>query len=333
VSPEAVRPTPEQSTDRDALRRAKGGEKGRRRGVRGVIDLAMATYEGYKKDQGLVLSAAISYYALFAMGPLVLLTITIAGLVIGTQAASGSLSETLERYLGPELAGMVLSAITGGLGAQYATTFTAVGAGFLLYGSARLFLRLQQGANLMWGVRASGRSEPRKLIVSRLFLLVATIVPALLMVASFLFSSVISWLGGPYDAPMSWVIGVVQRVTPAAVVWMAVMVLFMMLPDVRLSLRDVWLGSLFTAIGLIIGTDLFGIYLNWDGSSSFYGAAGAILALLVWTHYMAIIIVVGMRFTRVLYERAGKQIRPASYAVQVHEVAVPGQPGAGSAGD
>jgi membrane protein len=310
--------------DRDAERQAKGATDGRLGGVKRLFDISLATYLGYKKDQGLVLSAALAYYALFAMGPIALLTISIAGFVVGEQAASGSLSSTLDRYLGEELTDTILAALTGGLASKYATTFTLLSAGFLLYGAVRLFLRLQGGSNLMWGVRIKPRTETKKLVFSRLFLLVATIVPGLLLVASFLLSSVVSWLSGPMGPPLNIFVDAIQRAAPTVVTWLATTVLFVMLPDVRLSLRDVWRGALLTAVALIVGTDIFGIYLSWGGSSSFYGAAGAILALLLWTHYMAIIIVIGTRFTRVMYERAGKQIRPSPYAVRVEEIAYTG---------
>jgi membrane protein len=296
--------------------------------VRRLFDLGMSVYKGYKEDQGVALTAALAYYALFAMGPIVLVTVSIAGFIIGEQAASGELAETLERYLGPELATAINSALTSELGAENSTTFTIVGAGFLVYGAARLFLRLQEGANLMWGVRATTKTGRRKLILSRLYLLVATLVPALLLIASFLLSSVISWLSGPLDAPVNLLMQVGERVAPALVTFVALLVVFAVLPDVRLSWRDVWLGSLLTSLALLIGTNVFGIYLTWQGSTSFYGAAGAIVALLIWTHYMALIVVIGMRFCRELYERRGNSVRPSSYAYRVEKVVLAGHGGA-----
>jgi membrane protein len=268
-----------------------------------------------------LLSAALAYYALFALGPLLLLSVTVAGFFLGEQRAGLQFSETLERYFGPELAGYLQAVLVSGAGNRYAVTATVVGVVFLVYGSLRLFLRLQDAFNLMWGVRVKRGVERRQLLATRTLLLVAAFVPAAVLVASFVLGSVLAWLEGPFGLEAGLATSLAERGMPALITWGALMALFRLLPDAVLGWADVWLGSLLTALGVLIGTNLFGVYLTWGGSATFYGAAGAILALLLWTHYMAVIIIAGVKLTRVLYESRGKQVRPARYAQSVREVA------------
>lgn len=277
-----------------------------------VVGHAWLFYRGYTQRSGPLLSAGIAYYALFSIGPLVLLTLEVVGAVLGASIAEGELSAALSIYLGPYLAGALDAALTELQGSVSAAA-TVVGVVLFVYGATKLFLRLQASFNVLWGVRPiPGRVDSRK-VASRLSAFALTLVPSALLVASFLVSTGVTWLTGLLET-QGILLRQLQILVPFVVSWIAFVVIFTVLPDVRLSWRDCWLGALFAALFSALGTRAFGVYLAWSGSQDF-GAVGSLIVLIVWVHYMAMATLLGVLLCRALYERQGRPIRPYPYAL------------------
>ncbi len=135
----------------------------------------------------------------------------------------------------------------------------------------------------------------------------------------------ISWLEGITDTSGP-LLGLAETIIPFLLAWGALIIIFAILPDIRMSWRDCWLGALFTAVLCALGTWLFGTYLSWSSSQKYAGSVGALIALIVWVDFMAIFTLLGVRLNRLLYERRGKTIQPYPYAALIRYVAA-GQTG------
>jgi membrane protein len=273
-------------------------------------------YRGYSKRNGPLLSAGIAYYGLFSLAPLLLLTIQISGLFVGESTAQMELRETLEDFLGPYLADL-FSSVLFQLQGRGASTAVVIGAAVLLYGATKLFLRLQASFNIMWDVQVTATRFSFRRLLSRLLAFGLILAPTIVLIVSLTLNAGISWVEGVThtSGPL---LDLAQAIIPFLLAWGALIIIFTILPDIRISWRDCWLGALFTAFFCAVGTWVFGLYLSWSSSQKYAGTVGALIALIVWVDFMAIITLLGVRLNKTLYESRGKVVRPYPYAAIIY---------------
>jgi membrane protein len=288
-----------------------------------VVGPTWSWYRGYSRRNGALLSAGIAYYGLFSLAPLMLLTLQITGLFIGESTAQQELSETLEAYLGPYLADSFSSVLLELQGRGSSTTLAVIGILLLIYGATKLFLRLQASFNIMWDIQVRPTRFSFRRVLSRLFAFTLVLAPTVILVVSLVLNAGISWLESITGASGP-LLGLAETIIPFLLAWGALIVIFVILPDIRISWRDCWLGALFTAVLCALGTWLFGTYLSWSTSQKYSGSVGALIALIVWVDFMAIITILGVRLNRLLYEHKGKAIRPYEYAARIRYFAADG---------
>jgi len=268
------------------------------------------------------LAAALAYYTLFAVAPLGVMAVAIAGAVYGQAAARGELSARLGELLGPDAASLV-ERLLGTVASSESNILVAVAGGILVvYGSARAFLQLQSALNHVWGITIRPGAVWWRVLLSRLVPFCMVVGTGVLLLVSLVAGSAmraveetLPVLGDP----------VASRLLEAAA-WLFVGLLlfssvFKFLPDVRLAWRDVWAGGLLTSVFFGVGRYLSSIYLETSGVSSVYGAAGSVVVLLLWVYYSAQAVLLGAEFTQVRARRRGTGIRPADYAMRVRRVA------------
>ncbi len=284
-----------------------------------VVGPALGIYTGYSRRNGPLLSAGLAYYALFAAGPLVILTLQVASLIVGPATAKQELSARLQDYLGTYLAGIISDIVVQSQTSKSSTIAWAVGAGFLLWAGIRLFMRLQVSFNIMWDVRVRSREFSFRRFLSRMFAFAFILVPAVLYLGSLFLSATITWLEDLLGGP-GLLLSIVQAVLPLLMTWVALLLIYVILPDVRLSWRDCWLGSLAAAVGCAVGSTVFGAYLVWAGNQKYAGSAGAFLALIVWADFLALFTLLGVRLNKAIYEWRGKVIEPYPYAALITEL-------------
>ena len=221
-------------------------------------------------------------------------------------------------YLGPYLADLFSNIIIQ-LQASRSSTFVWIGAAFLIWAAIRLFMRLQVSFNIMWDVRIHSRKFSIRRLLSRLFAFAFVLVPAALYLVSLFLSASLTWLQDLLDSP-GILLGIVQSVIPFLVAWLALLLIYVILPDIRLSWKDCWIGALAASFCCAVGTWAFGTYLVWSGSQKYAGSVGALIALIVWANYMAIIVLLGARLNKILYLWRGKVIQPYDYAAIITEL-------------
>jgi membrane protein len=294
--------------------------KERLRFAYGVIEDAVRAY-GEKGDA--ILGAAIAFFAMLSAAPLLVIAVGVAGLLFGQADAQEKLLEPLAEYMGPEAARMLLQLmrearepVSGGLAA-------VLGVGILLFAATRLFVNLQRALNFVMGVRerrtTTLRSSAQSVVVQRarsfVMVLACGFVLTLFVIAR-LVLGVLAELIEPIAAlPIFW--RLLELVVSFAVFTLLVAVIYKVIPDVYLAWRDVWLGAGVTSALLAIGIMPIGWFLGSVGTTSAYGAAGTLVAILLFVYYAASIFFIGAEITRAWAVQGGSGIHPKPNVVRL----------------
>ena len=290
---------------------------------RALLELLKEAYRDWSEDKASRLAAALAYYTAFSVAPLLLITIAVAGLAFGREAAQGRIVGQLQGLMGPA-AGAVETALANAQDPGAGALSAIIGLATLIWSASNLFGQLQESLNTIWEVAP----DPNAGIVATLkrrflsmtmvlgvgfVLLVSLVVTAGVAVAGSFFSSVLP--GGA----VLW--QVVNFGLSFAVTTLLFAAIYKVLPDVTVAWNDVWIGSAVTALLFTVGKLLIGLYLGHASVGSTFGAAGSLLVFLVWVYYSAQILFFGAEFTQVYARRYGSRIVPAEGAVALTEEA------------
>jgi membrane protein len=278
-----------------------------RTGARVVAD----TYEAWRADRTIRLGAGLAYYALFAVVPVLMLAVWSASLLVSRADVEEALRDALDGLLDPsnaataaELAEMLARGTTR-------TSLGIIGLASLLLAASLLFVALQDALNMIWdvpvqpGVRTGLRRRVLAFVIVLLlgaYLVAAVLVSSIGRVVERLVpaeSTVIHTLSGVIDGLSSWAIGIATLA-----------LLLRLLAPVELAWRHVLVGGALTAVLVVIGTQLLGLYIGHVASVSFSGVAGTLLLFLIWLYYEAQMILVGAEFTKVVARRWPVRSRP-----------------------
>ena len=269
----------------------------------------------WSKDNALSLGAALAFYTLFSLAPLLLLIIAIVGLAFGRAAAQGEIVARVAGAVGPEAAtvieGMIKSASTPASG----VLATLVSLATMLFGASGVFGQLQTSLNQIWGVTAGRRRGVRGMVRQRLASFSLILGIGLLLFLSLLVSAV---LAGVHELLVEHVPALSGLLQPANFLISLLMItalfalIFKMLPDAHMRWGDVWPGAAATALLFTVGKTLIGLYLGRTGRTSVYGAAASLVVLLLWVYYSAQILLIGAEFTEVYSRRYGSRREDAS---------------------
>jgi membrane protein len=269
-------------------------------------------------DGALSKGAAIAFYALTAIGPVLLIIVAIVGLGYGQDAARGALLDRLRGVMGEQTAGFLQSAIKGAGSHGAGVTVTIIGVISLILTATGVFGEIQTALNAIWRAQPKGGTV-RQLLRSRLVSLALVVVLALVLVLSLVLSAVVSALQTRLNrmmpipaAPIEAANFVLSLLLLSAVI----AAIYKVLPDRDLAWRDVTAGAIVTALLLTLGKLAIGLYIGSSAIISGYGAAGSVIAALFWIYYSAQIFLFGAEFTSVYAERGGKIRRsPAGSAL------------------
>ncbi len=289
------------------------------------IDLLKQTGQEVAEDNCTSMSAAIAYYTLFSLPPLLVILVGIAGAVFGADAVQEQLTGQVGGLVGQNGAAEIQTMIenAGDFGGG-SILGKVLGLLALVFGATGAFAQLQQSLNRAWEVRPDPDGGGLKTFLSKrvlsfgmvltiAFLLVVSLAASALMTG--LFGYVESALG-PVGATLAWVGEIVLSLGIFTLLFAAI---FKVLPDAEIAWRDVWVGGLATAILFVIGKFLIGFYLGRSNPGEAFGAAGSIVVILVWIYYTALILLVGAEFTQLWAKHYGSRIEPDDDAVRVVE--------------
>lgn len=272
-------------------------------------------------DKAFQHAAALAFYTLFSMAPLLILVITVTGLLFGQDAAEGQLLGTLEAWVGADGAVMVQKAIAEMNPQQSGWMATMLGFCLLAVGATTVFGQLQLSLNQIWEVAPSPRKSGLMLLLkTRLLSLTLVLTIGFLLLVSFLMtallSAVVQFFGDYVPLP-----GKLLQMADILVSFLIISglfaAIFKVLPDVHLPWREALYGSAVTAFLFIIGKYLIAIYITQTGASSAYGAAGSLVAILIWVNYSGLILFFGVQVTKSYAFENGVAIIPKSTAVKM----------------
>jgi membrane protein len=245
--------------------------------------------------------AALAFYTLFSMTPILVLAIAVAGYFFGAEAAQGEIVTQMQDLVGPNGAQAVQALLAGARNPASGLVATLVASAVLLLAATSVFVELKGSLDELWGVEKSSQSAFRLLLRTRLLSFGLVLVLAFLLLVSLVISAALAMLehyagdlwGGSFAA-----LATATSALSFAVIAGLFAVIYKTLPAAVLSWRDVWIGALFTAGLFSLGKYAIGLYLGNSGVASSFGAAGALIALLLWVYYSAQIFFLGAEFTR-----------------------------------
>ncbi len=275
--------------------------------------LLKQTFKEFGDDKVPRLGAALSYYTIFSMAPLLLIVIGVAGLVFGHQAAQGQVFDQLKTVMGPATAATVQEMVKNAGKPKSGSIATIIGVITLILGASGVFGQLKDALNTIWDVKPKkpagimGLIKDRFLSASMVFgigflLLVSLVVDAML--------AAVGKYGAKHLPGGEAIWHIVSLVVSFVVVTALFAMIFRLLPDLKIEWRDVWLGAAFTSFLFVLGKFALGLYLAKSAVGSSFGAAGSLVVLLVWVYYSAQIVLFGAEFTQV-YARAEGSVAAA----------------------
>jgi membrane protein len=275
----------------------------------------------FMADEALSRGAAIAFYTVTSIAPVLVIVIAIAGLVFGQEAAQGAIAAQLSGLMGEQSAEVIQSAIANASGKDSGTLATILGVGTLLLTASGVFGEMQTTLNHFWKVEPKGTTVSR-LVRARAASLGLVAALGFLLLTSLVISAILSALGDviSHYLPLG---DVILEIINLAISFILISVLFAaiykILPDVKLRWRDVIVGAVATSFLFTVGKSLIGIYLGSSAVATSYGAASSLLIVLLWIYYSVQIFLLGAEFTKVYASSHGSKRRadaPAPATVQ-----------------
>ena len=290
-----------------------------------VLHLIQDAYKEWSNDRAARIGAALAYYALFSLAPLLVIMITVAGAVYGESAAKGQVVSAISGQIGPDAATAVerLLADLHTAGSRlFSTVITSV---LLIYGSTNLFSQLRDALNTMWNVRSKSHDHVLggivEIVKDRLLATLMVISFSIILLATLAISTGLTvlngWLRTLIIPDASFLLEGGNLLTGFGMTTLLFALMYKLLPDVKISWRVVWVGALVTSLLFNIGAFLIGLYLGYGNLRTILGAAGSLVVLMVWIAYSAQIIFFGAKFALVYAAAIGQPILPSSNAVSV----------------
>ncbi len=272
-------------------------------------DLVRETVGDWREHKVPRLAAALAYYTVFSLPPLLILVTMIAGLVIGdSQQVRGQIVLQVGSAVGQQAAGTVATLMDGASVGKSGLLAGAIGIAMLLLGATGVFGQLMDALNAIWEIEAERRRGIWGLVTSRCLSFAMVAGMSLLLLISLVISAAISFAGayvGRVLGGLEVVIGLINAAASLVVATLVFTVIFKVLPDVDVAWGDVRAGAAATAVLFTVGKELLGLYLGRGSISSAYGAAGSLIAILAWVYYSAQILFLGAEFTQVYARRRG----------------------------
>lgn len=287
-----------------------------------VFGLLKQTFQEWLADKAPQLGAALAYYTVFSLAPLILVLLAIVGVIFRDDPAGAwnKITQQMSYFLDPSTLEVVQNIAQKASEPGKSTIATIIGVALAIFGASGVFGQLQDALNTIWGVKAKPGGGMWGFLRTRFlsFAMVAGV--CFLLLVSLTLESVLKAFSHYVQSilPGGIVVALaVYLIFDFAVVVLLFAMIFKFLPDVQIQWRDVWIGAVITAILFGIGKWLLGFYLGSGAAGSAYGAASSLITLLLWVYYSSQILLFGAEFTQVYAARAGREFKPSEYAVRV----------------
>jgi membrane protein len=293
----------------------------RRKVLREIWPFTKDLGKAFWEDTSFSHAAALAYYTVFALAPVLVISTFVAGLFFRTEVFTGELYSQVARMVGPDAAKQIQGMVAHAASGRDTTVATIVAIITMIIGATGVVGELKTALNTIWGVKAVSTKGAWGLVKERLISFAIVVGLGFVLLVG-LFVQTVAQAAGSYagsalqlSEPMALTITHVVFDLGLSTALFAVV--FKVLPDVKLHWRDVWIGSLFTAILFAIGKFLIGLYITRSDLGGTFGAASSIAVLLVWVYYSSIVLFIGAEFIQVWAGRYGTEVVPTRNAVRL----------------
>ncbi len=292
--------------------------------IKTIWSLLKETFTEWNTDKASRLAAALAYYTIFSLAPLLIIAIAIAGAVFGEEAARGEIVAQIQGLVGREGAQFIQTAIENASRPKTGSIASIISIVVLLFGASGLFAQLQDALNTIWEVQPKPGRGLVGIIRDRFLSFTMVLGVGFLLLVSLVLSAVlagvVNFLGDMLPG-IGFLLQLANFVLSFAVTTLLFALIYKVLPDVKIAWGDVWIGAIITSLLFSLGRLLLGLYLGNSSFGSTYGAAGSVVIILVWVYYAAQILFFGAEFTQVYASRFGSRIVPDENSVRLNEKA------------
>lgn len=277
-------------------------------------------------DRATKFSAALSYYTIFALPPLIILIISASGFFIEEKDVSAFFYQQVSDLVGPNTAREVENAMNNVTLNRSGVLPTVIGVAMLLFSASGVFAEIQSSINYIWGFVAKPEKSVIRMVKNRLlsFAMIASV--GFLLLVSLLINSLASilydYLAEFFAESTIYLVKVLNNAIVFVLITFLFALIFKTLPNGIIRLKDAFVGAAFTAVLFMIGKWGIGIYLGTTATSSLYGAAGSIIVMLMWVYYSAMILYFGAEFTKNYALLFGERIRPGQFSLEIDKNAI-----------
>jgi membrane protein len=275
------------------------------------VQLVTKTFTAWADDYAPSMGAALAYYTMFSIAPLLLIVISVAGLIFGEDAVRGQVMAQLRELMGREGAHAVESMLVSVSASGRGTLATVFGVAILMFGATSVFGELQDALDRIWRVPSRAKTSSLwKFMRARLLSLGMIFGVGFLSLVSLVVSAGLAALSdwwGPFFGGWPLVLELTNFCVGFTLITLLIAFIYKVMPRASVKWRDVWIGSLCTALLFVIGKTLIGIYIGKSGVASGFGAAASLVVLLIWVYYSAQIFLLGAEFTWVFANERGSR--------------------------
>jgi membrane protein len=287
--------------------------------IQGWVSLCVKAVYSWLDDRAPTMGAAIAYYTVFSLAPMLVLVIAVAGLAFGQKAAEGALFGELAELIGPESAVAVQAMLRSASGTRSGLFATAVGIGTLIIAATAVFGELQSALNVIWKAPASGSFGVWYILKSRLVSLSVILVIGFLLLVSLVISTVLAALSDYLDwilPGLATILHILHLILSFGFTTVLFAMIFKILPNIPVEWDEVWLGAAVAALLFTGGKHLISLYIGSSNMASTYGAAGALIIVFVWVYYSVQILLLGAEFAKTYSDqrRALRELRQTTQA-------------------
>jgi len=285
-------------------------------------DLLKEVANDWMEDKAMRLGAALAYYTILSVAPLLIIVVGIAGLVLRREDVQTGLQQQLAELIGQAGGEVVDTVLKNNTSLGSSIPAIVIGVVVLLFGASGVFTELQDSLNTVWGVTPKPGRGLWAILRERFLSFTMVLGTGFLLLVSLVVSTALAGLTRVIGLTAIGVVGqILSFCLSFAVVTLLFTLIYKVLPDVEIRWSDVWVGAVATALLFTVGKLLIGLYLGHASVGSAYGAAGSLVVFVVWVYYSALILFFGAEFTKVYANRFGSRIRPAANAVPITEEA------------
>jgi membrane protein len=276
-----------------------------------LFQIFRTTFSEWNADNVQRMSAALAYYTIFSLAPLLVISIAIAALFFGEKAAQGEILAQIQGFIGPDDAKAVQTMVQSAQKPVHGTIAATFGLGVLLWGASSVFTEMHDAMNTIWDVDVTAQSGIWNLVKTRFLSFGMVLAIGFLLLVSLLLSAAMSGLAeyieGRLGVPVA-LFHVLDLLVSGLVITTLFALIFKVLPDVKIAWSDVWAGAVLTAILFTAGKFAIGFYIGKSVSASTYGTAASLVIVVMWIYYSAFILYFGAEFTYVFSSEFGSHI-------------------------